>query len=154
MPWTWGSAQGHLQTTCFFSRNLHVGSDSHSCHVGVMENTFACPCQGHFWNQVFLEYLDPQALVLTHEGASKVEQLPYLGVMLSPTPVLDFYGRCATRDPPCHKNHAVFYWWQDPQTSHNYTKKQKHLGPFCWMHGFHLSSGCRAPLHDRWPARA
>ena len=61
-----------------------------------------------------LEYLDPQALVLTHEGASQVEQLPYLGVMLAPTPALEFYGRCATRDPPCHKNDAVFYWWQDP----------------------------------------
>ena len=76
-----------------------------------MKNTFACPCQGHFWSQVFLGYLDPQALVLTHEGASEVEQLPYLGVILAPTPVLEFYGRCATRDPPCHKNDAVCYWW-------------------------------------------
>ena len=66
-----------------------------------------------------LEYLDPQALVLTHEGATQVEQLPYLGVMLAPTPVLDFYGRCATRQPPCNKNDAVFYWWQDPQNFAN-----------------------------------
>ena len=50
-------------------------------------------------------------MVLTHEGASKVEQVPYLGVLLAPTPVLDFFGRCATRNPPCHKNDAVCYWW-------------------------------------------
>ena len=60
------------------------------CH----ENTFACPCQVQFWNQVFLEYLDPQALVLSHEGASPVEQLPHLGVMLAPTP--DVGATCAT----------------------------------------------------------
>ena len=58
-------------------------------------------------------------MVLTHEGATKVEQVPYLGVLLAPTPVLDFFGRCATRNPPCHKNDAVFYWWQDPQKSRN-----------------------------------
>ena len=57
--------------------------------------------------------MNHQALVLTHEGASPVEKLPYLGVMLAPTPVLEFYGRCATRKPPCHKNDAVFYWWKD-----------------------------------------
>ena len=98
----------------FFLRNLRVGSKApYSCHAGVVKYTFACACQGHFSNQVFLEYLDSQALVLTHENASQTEQLPYLGVLLAPTPVLNFYGRCATRNPPCHKNDAVFYWWQD-----------------------------------------
>ena len=63
-----------------------------------------------FLEYFFLEYMNHQALVLTHEGASPVEKLPYLGVMLAPTPVLEFYGRCATRNPPCHKNDAVFYW--------------------------------------------
>ena len=66
-----------------------------------------------------MEFFDPQALVLTHEDATVVEQFPYMGVMLAPTPVLEFYGRCATRDPPCHKNDAVFYWWQDFQNSRN-----------------------------------
>ena len=60
------------------------------CH----ENTFACPCQGHFWHQVFMEYLDPQALVLSHEGASPVEQLPYLAVVFATTP--DVGATCAT----------------------------------------------------------
>ena len=79
-----------------------------------MKNKFGCFCRGHFWSAVCPQYFDPQALVLSHEGATRVEQMPYLAVMLAPTPVLDFYGRCATRDPPCHKNDAVFYWWQDP----------------------------------------
>ena len=99
-----------------------------------MKNTFPGPGQGQFWNQVFLQYLDHQALVLTHEGASQVEQLPYLSVMLAPIPVLDFYGRCATRDPPCHKNHAVFYWWQDSQN-------------FC---SDIFPENFRAPLLDPW----
>ena len=62
---------------------------------------------------MFPEYLDPQALVLTHENASEVEKMPYLSIMLAPAPVLEFYCRCATRSPPCDKNHAVFHWWQD-----------------------------------------
>ena len=67
-------------------------------------------------------------MVLTHEGATKVEQVPYLGVLLAPTPVLDFFGRCATRNPPCHKNDAVFYWWQDPQTFLNHIFPKTNFG--------------------------
>ena len=143
-----------------------------------MKNTFASPCQqGHFGNQVLVEYLRPQALVLPHEGASDTEKLPYLGVMLAPTPVLEFYGRCATRDPPCHKNDAVFYWWQDAHKSRNDifvsenlwgdlvgwqdTHRRRNdifcqnlLGRSCWIHGFHLSSGRGPSLHDRWPPLA
>ena len=57
--------------------------------------------------------MDLQALVLTHEGASDTEKFPYLSVMLKPLQVLEFYGRCATRDPPCPKSEAVFHWWKD-----------------------------------------
>ena len=68
---------------------------------------------------MFVYYSHPQVLVLSHEEATQVEQLPYLGVMLAPAPVLEFYGRCANRDPPCHRHHAVFHWWQDFQNIHN-----------------------------------
>ena len=54
-----------------------------------------------------------QALVLTHEDASDIEKFPYLSVMLRPLQVVEFYGRCATRDPPCRKSEAVFHWWKD-----------------------------------------
>ena len=42
------------------------------------------------------------------------DQFPYLEVMLAPAPALEFYGRCATREPPCPKFEAVFHWWKDP----------------------------------------
>ena len=55
-----------------------------------------------------------QVLVLSHEDATRTEQLPYLRVRLRPIPVLDFFGRAAKRDPPCHPRHCVWYWWKEP----------------------------------------
>lgn len=51
--------------------------------------------------------------MLTHEGATDVEKFPYLSVMLRPLQVVEFYGRSASRDPPCPKFEAVFHWWKD-----------------------------------------
>ena len=55
-----------------------------------------------------------QVLVLSHEDATRTEQLPYLRVRLRPMQVLDFFGRAANRDPPCHTHHCVWYWWKEP----------------------------------------
>ena len=63
-----------------------------------------------------------QALVLTHEEASATEKFPYLSVMLRPMQVLEFYGRCATRDPVCPEFEVVFHWWKDPAKFGNISK--------------------------------
>ena len=67
-----------------------------------------------------------QALVLTHEEATDIEKFPYLAVMLRPLQVLEFYGRCATRDPVCLKSEAVFHWWKDSPKLGNFAKQNQH----------------------------
>ena len=54
-----------------------------------------------------------QALVLTHEGASRTEQFPFLAVMLFPTPVVEFCRRNESRDLPCRLFEGMFHWWKD-----------------------------------------
>ena len=55
-----------------------------------------------------------QVLVLSHEDATRTEQLPYLRVRMRPMQVLEFLGRAARRDPPCETQHCVFWWWKEP----------------------------------------
>ena len=56
----------------------------------------------------------PQVLVLQHEGADDVSTLPYLSTRFRGVPVREMLGRSATREPPCRKDHAVFYGWRVP----------------------------------------
>ena len=54
-----------------------------------------------------------QALVITHEGATREERAPYLTLALHPLPVIEMFGRSATQEPRCKKEEALFYGWQD-----------------------------------------
>ena len=54
-----------------------------------------------------------QVLLLTHEGASMAEWEPYMSYRLRPCRPLVFYGRSASRKPPCSKEHAVWWVWKD-----------------------------------------
>ena len=71
--------------------------------------------------------------MLNHEAASMEEEMPYLAAIWHRLPVLQFWGRSATRAPPCHKELAVFHWWRDCE----YTNKWNLLS-----HRIHK--------HDRW----
>ena len=51
--------------------------------------------------------------MLGHEDAQVEEQMPYLGCVWPDIPVVQFWGRSATRDPPCPKEQAGFHWWRD-----------------------------------------
>ena len=52
-------------------------------------------------------------LVLQHEDAQETEWLPYLSTLFSPVQVIEFWGRAATRDPPCKPEECVFHWWKE-----------------------------------------
>ena len=51
--------------------------------------------------------------MLNHELATLQEEMPYLAAIWHPMPVVQFWGRSASRQPPCAKDHAVFHWWRD-----------------------------------------
>ena len=54
-----------------------------------------------------------QALLLSHEGATGHELEPYFQHVVRPLVPLVLYGRFARRDPPCHKQECVYYFWRD-----------------------------------------
>ena len=63
-------------------------------------------CAGHFWFA--------KVLTLSHEDATLQEQMPYLSVLWHPLPVLQAWGRSASRAPRCKREQAVFYfWWRE-----------------------------------------
>jgi hypothetical protein len=51
--------------------------------------------------------------VLSHERAGGRELEPYAASVFSPMPVVVLTGRCASVEPPCSKEHAVWYGWRD-----------------------------------------
>jgi hypothetical protein len=55
-----------------------------------------------------------QVLTLTHEKASGPELNPYAAALFKGMPVQGIYGRCATLEPTCNREHAVFYGWRVP----------------------------------------
>ena len=62
---------------------------------------------------VFLRLLRRcQALLLSHEGATGHEVEPYLQHVLKPLAPLTLYGRFAAREPKCHKQECVYYFWR------------------------------------------
>ena len=54
----------------------------------------------------------PQALLLSHEGATKQELEPYFQEVVKPLVPLVLYGRFAKREPACHKQECVYYFWR------------------------------------------
>ena len=54
-----------------------------------------------------------EALLLSHEGATGPELEPYFQHVVKPLVPLVLYGRFARRDPPCHKQECVYYFWRD-----------------------------------------
>ena len=54
----------------------------------------------------------PKVLVLSHEDASRTEQLPYMAARCAPVQVVEFFGRAAKRSPPCRPHECVFNWWK------------------------------------------
>lgn len=43
-----------------------------------------------------------------------VSTAPYLSVRLRPLQAMELVGRCANREPKCHPQEAVFFFWRDP----------------------------------------
>ena len=67
-----------------------------------------------------------QALVLSHEAASKQEMQPYLSEKLWPLRPLVLFGRSASRQPPCHKEECVWYAWRDHASTRKQTRARVH----------------------------
>ena len=51
--------------------------------------------------------------MLTHEGATAEETIPYLEWLFWPVPIVCLFGRCATLQPAVNKESAVYYGWKD-----------------------------------------
>jgi hypothetical protein len=58
-------------------------------------------------------HLRGKVLVLSHSNAGGEELEPYAASVFAPMPVLVLMGRSAVVDPPCPKEHAVWYGWRD-----------------------------------------
>lgn len=54
-----------------------------------------------------------QVLVVTHEGASDIERVPYLASVFAPAVPLWVYGRPAAERPACGRDTAVWHAWED-----------------------------------------
>jgi len=58
--------------------------------------------------------LQKKVIVLQHERADDVQQLPYLSTRFRGVPIREMLGRCAKLSPECKMQHAVFYGWRVP----------------------------------------
>ena len=80
------------------SRTVCLYADILACHI------FRFPLSARILIQV---------LVLTHEKASPQELDAYLSALWQGVPVVGVYGISASMEPPCDKEHAVFFGWRD-----------------------------------------
>jgi len=58
--------------------------------------------------------LEAKVIVLQHERADAVQQLPYLSTRFRGVPIREMLGRCAKLSPECKMQEAVFYGWRVP----------------------------------------
>ena len=58
-----------------------------------------------------------QAIVLTYEGASTDQMVPYFSHRFRPLQPLQVFGRDAQGEPKCKASHAVYYAWKDGELS-------------------------------------
>ena len=50
-----------------------------------------------------------QVLVLTHEGATAEENIPYLSRVFWPAPLIALFGRCGACEPQVKMESAIYY---------------------------------------------
>ena len=54
-----------------------------------------------------------KVIVLTHEGASAEETIPYLAHVFWPAPPVTLFGRCGPAEPSIKKEACVYHGWKD-----------------------------------------
>ena len=78
-----------------------------------------------------------QAIVLTHEGTSTDQMVPYFSHRFRPLQPLTVFGRDAKAEPKCKPSHAVYYAWKDSELSAFFWRggnSAMHLSLSFWPH--------------------
>ena len=102
---TWGQRQTRKPISCMQRKSVTVSAlaADHIVTGNTRQNNY-----NHSHGHTHVIYV--QVLVLNHELATLHEEMPYLAAIWHPMPVVQFWGRSASRQLPCDKEHAVFHW--------------------------------------------
>ena len=95
---------------------------AHLAFFGAFENLTALisapyPCAKVGFNSLMSFQPFQQAIVLTHEGTSTDQMVPYFSHRFRPLQPLTVFGRDAKAEPKCKPSHAVYYAWKDSELS-------------------------------------